>query len=131
MSKKNQKPIPWFVHIGLGIIVTISALAAPRMRIFLIVGVGFLLWGIIQFFKQKNTAPQKKAVHTHNHQHTHTQKSHAAHPQHQKQHPTHNHTQAQQQQHHTAHNGLYKGCPSCKATIPRNSRFCPYCGFGV
>jgi len=190
MSHSQTTPIPWYIHIGLGIIVTISSLIAVRMRIFIVVGIGFLIWGLIQFFKQKNSAPKKTfAPHQYpGHHATQTQYSQKSHsmqqhptssnhhtvhqttrqfthaPQarqhttqnqtprnhtqvhartahsndtaptnntHAKQHYTAQHNSHSQQQHHTAHNGLYKGCPNCKATIPRNARFCPYCGYGV
>ena len=131
-----------FVHIVLGIIVTVASLLNKNMILFVAIGIGFIIWGGIRLIIASSKKKEKKQVypaqdsaqahaHRQHHQHGMHNSIHQHHPaqqhshaprQHAPQHGTHNHPVHQQQ---------YKRCPSCHQAIERSYRFCPYCGYGV
>ena len=61
-----------FVHIGIGIIVTITSLLVDGMIIFAVAGLGFIGWGIFKLKKNNAKKPTNHQTH-HNQAHTHTQ----------------------------------------------------------
>lgn len=97
-----MKSIHPAVHIILGIIVIISSIMNPDMIIFLVFGIGFLLWGGIQFLRRMLETKKKTEVQP-------AEKTVQNHP----------------------HQQRYKRCPNCMSVIEVSYRFCPYCGYGV
>ena len=101
-----------FVYIVLGLVVAISSLFQRQMILFVFIGVGILIYGLIKQFKKpkERVSPSLKQQHS--------RISHPAHNNHQ----THHHVSMQHK---------YKTCPNCKHVISRSARFCPHCGYGV
>jgi uncharacterized paraquat-inducible protein A len=117
-KSKSMADIPAWVHIGLGIIIAILSSLNKKMYLFVPIGIGLLLWGIYRLFGNKKEYEARKKLHA---------RILAQHNSHKK---TENHAH-NKVNHNTINHEHHKHCPNCRATIHKNYRFCPYCGFGI
>ena len=141
MSKINPN-----VFIILGVIVTVSSAIQDRLHFFIIFGVGFILWGGVGLILNKkekksnnnyNNIHQQHPKHKINHQHqnqhniNHNNQQHSSRIQNPQNHNNNNNNMHQQKNPHNINHPTHKRCPNCHRIIPKEYRFCPYCGYGV
>lgn len=148
----KSKPIPGVIHTIIGCIILFFALIMvfvmnnSKMGLFLLVGIGFIVFGIYRKSKEKHEVkPPQHVVQTHTDSHKQVQHSQHANQTNQHiQHATHKdiHHQPQHPQHHTSehstHNAIhnpqnyfqnnYHGCQYCGSAVNHKDQFCSSCG---
>ena len=103
--------LPGVLLIVVGLIVTVSSIVVSGLKIFVVMGVPMLLFGIIRLIGEKGNkkkAPEQPLSHAPVKQH----------------HP-------QQHVHHSQRRSHFKYCSMCGKHIRSDSAFCTHCGSKV
>ena len=96
--------------IIIGFVVAVTSFFIKDLRVFMYVGLGFVLWGLLKllYIRLTNEKPDIKKEHKITHP-THTKPIYHR--------PQQTHSQPQ-----------YRHCPNCRSAVRIENTFCPRCG---